>query len=236
MSATKAAFVVIDTESTGFSAKFDRVIELAIVPFGPNGLPMLEKPPVWRFDPEGRRSEKGAYEAHGIRDEDLVGEHLFRQVARLVWKCLEGRVVVGHCLDYDLKMLKAEFGRISELPDVQRAEAGVAEKQYTILPPISGQFCTLKAYKAYRDGDVVMRGSSAKAVKYSAKLADACAYFGVFNELAHSAWGDASATGRIAVKLAQLSGRLGELGLREEDLDVVYRGIDPLEGLDSLTS
>lgn len=236
MAGTKAAFVVIDTESTGFSAKFDRVIELAVVPFGPNGLPMMEQPPVWRFDPEGRCSEPGAYAAHGIRDDDLVGEKLFREVARLAWKCLEDRIVVGHCLDYDIKMLKAEFGRLRSLGEQERASLGLDDNKYTSLPALLGQFCTLKAYKSYRDGDVVIRGSSAKSVKYSAKLADACAYFGVFNEQAHSAWGDAIATGRIAVKLAQLQGRLGELGLREEDLDVVYRGFDGVEGLDRLTS
>lgn len=236
MEQTKAAFVVIDTESTGFSAQFDRVIELAVVPFGPNGLPMRANPPVWRFDPQGRRSEKGALAAHGIRDEDLVGEPPFWQRARLAWKCLADRIIVGHCLDYDLKMLKAEFRRIGEMTHEDRVSAGLEDKCYASMPPTTGQFCTLKAYKAYRDGDIVMRGSSAKSVKYGAKLADACAYFGVVNELEHSAWGDADATGRIAVRLAKLTGRLAELGLREEDLDAVYKGIDPVDGLDRLES
>lgn len=105
-SARVPAFAVLDVETTGLSARNDRVLELAIVRLDRAGAVIDE----WRslFDPEG---PVGATHIHGITQSDVSGAPSFRDLARGIAERLRGLPVVAHNASFDLAFLRAEFER-----------------------------------------------------------------------------------------------------------------------------
>lgn len=95
--------VFVDTETTGVSAE-DRVIELCCQDESGAGK-------VWRFDPEGKHSSEMAFSVHGITDRELIGEPVFEWCLTEILEWLDGRVIVGHNVGFDVRLLKQEFAR-----------------------------------------------------------------------------------------------------------------------------
>lgn len=99
-------FAVVDVETTGLSARHDRIIELAIVRTDPHGRTVDE----WtcRFHPGG---PVGATHIHGITDSDVAHAPPFAQVLPEVTRRLIGVAIAGHNVRFDLSFLRAEYAK-----------------------------------------------------------------------------------------------------------------------------
>ncbi|MEQ1909369.1 MAG: 3'-5' exonuclease [Vicinamibacterales bacterium] len=84
--------VVVDFETTGLSARHDRIIEIAMARLNPEGELVAEFATV--VDP-GHQS-LGAAHIHGITSADLVGAPAFEDVYDTLCDFLDGAVVVAH--------------------------------------------------------------------------------------------------------------------------------------------
>jgi DNA polymerase III subunit epsilon len=99
---------VIDLETTGTDVRTDRIVEIAVIKFWPDG----------RVDPRCRRIRPGlpippeATAVHGIRNEDVANEPSFEQVASGLLEFLDGCDLCGFNLKrFDLKLLVVELDR-----------------------------------------------------------------------------------------------------------------------------
>lgn len=107
-------FAVIDLETTGFSPRADRVVEMAVVHTNANGVVTDEW--VARFNPE---RPMGATFVHGIRDEDVQDQPLIGDVIPDIIERLQGRALVAHNAPFDMGFLRAEFTRCGwRVPEV----------------------------------------------------------------------------------------------------------------------
>lgn len=125
---TPADFVVVDVETTGFSAaRGDRVIEIGVVPVSFEGVIGKAWSTLLRVD-----RPVGATHVHGIRADDLVSAPTFTQVAHHIWHAIQGRVFVAHNASFDLAFIQAEL-----------SHAGVS------LPGPLPSFCTMKTARSF---------------------------------------------------------------------------------------
>jgi DNA polymerase-3 subunit epsilon len=101
-----AGFAVVDTETTGFGLT-DRVIEIGVVllddELGPEG--------EWDTLINPHRS-LGPTSVHHIRPTDVAGAPQFSAIAGEFIEQVRGRVVVGHNVEFDARMLNQEFTRL----------------------------------------------------------------------------------------------------------------------------
>ena len=111
---------VIDFETTGLHPwRGDAVIEIGAIQLdGPEvrpggALSQLVNP--------HRRSSPGARKVHGISDEELLEAPSFAQVSSGLLELLQGRVVVGQNVGFDLGFLRVELERMDQLPPLQPA-------------------------------------------------------------------------------------------------------------------
>jgi DNA polymerase III subunit epsilon len=121
----QAAFAVVDVETTGLSARNNRILELAIVRTDDSGRELDE----WssRFNPQG---PVGATHIHGIVDADVAHAPLFAQLLPDISARLRGVTVAGHNVRFDLAFLRAEYARagwaLPFLPSVCTLDASYA--------------------------------------------------------------------------------------------------------------
>lgn len=101
-----AEYCVIDVETTGFSPKSARILEIGIVLVDQSG--GIAGQWTQRLNPQG---PVGATHVHGIRPEDVVDAPLFADVVEDLIGYLRGRVLVAHNARFDCSFLKAEFTR-----------------------------------------------------------------------------------------------------------------------------
>lgn len=158
-----ALFAVVDLETTGFSPLVgDRIIEVAIIQVAPCGERTDEY--VTLVNP---KRGVGAAHVHGVAQQDVDAAPTFEEIAGDVLSRLEGLILVGHNVRYDLDFLGAEL-----------SAAGF------FLPAIPS-LCTLKlSYRLHPElGNY--------------KLTSCCAAAGLPREHAHEAFGDASSTAEL---------------------------------------
>jgi DNA polymerase-3 subunit epsilon len=107
---------VVDVETTGFSPRLDRVVEVAVVVVRLDGRVVREFDTLVR---PGR--DVGASHAHGLTATDLADAPPFGCVAPAIVEALDGCVAfAGHNIRFDQTFLEAEFGRLGHtLPDVE---------------------------------------------------------------------------------------------------------------------
>ena len=104
---TGTDWVAIDVETTGLSPERDRIVEIGLVRFDPQGREIGSWATI--LDP-GR--DPGPTEIHGIRPADIAGAPRFDQVAHeLVWR-LGGARLIAHNAGFDRGFLVAELGRV----------------------------------------------------------------------------------------------------------------------------
>lgn len=108
--------VTFDTETTGLDTKSARIVELVFHITQGDAAP-CEAAEVreygWRLDPE-MPIPPSATALHGITDADVMGKPTFARAAELIATVLKSAtVIVGYNLDFDLRILKAEFERAS---------------------------------------------------------------------------------------------------------------------------
>ena len=102
-----ALFAVVDLETTGFSPLVgDRIVEVAIIQVSPTGERTDEY--VTLVNP---KREVGAAHVHGIAQQDADAAPTFEEMAGDVLSRLEGLILVGHNVRYDLDFLGAELSR-----------------------------------------------------------------------------------------------------------------------------
>lgn len=158
-------FAVVDVETTGFSPRLhDRTLEVAVVRLAPNGA--LEDEYVTLLNP-GR--DMGATDVHGLTAADICEAPSFAEVVGDVAVRLDGAILVGHNVRFDLSFLVAECSR--------------AGHSLPAMPAL----CTLRLAYLLQPGLA------------SRRLADCCASAGIRLDGAHSALGDARATAQLLV-------------------------------------
>jgi DNA polymerase-3 subunit epsilon len=92
----------IDVETSGLDPAGDRVLEIAIVADRRLILESLVRPP------DGRVGEG----PHGLTAQMLAGAPTFSDLVPTILRALEGRLVVGHNVAFDLGFLHAETSRL----------------------------------------------------------------------------------------------------------------------------
>ncbi|MBC3760811.1 exonuclease domain-containing protein [Quadrisphaera oryzae] len=110
-----AGFAVLDLETTGFSPRTERVVEVAVVHVSPDGVAGAE----WSTLVHPGRAGVGATQVHGIRPADVRSAPRFADVVAALVEVLAGRVLVAHNTAFDVPFLRAEMERAGVLmPDV----------------------------------------------------------------------------------------------------------------------
>jgi DNA polymerase III subunit epsilon len=162
-------FAVVDVETTGFSPRLhDRMIEVAVVRMAANGT--IEDEYVTLLNPQ---RDIGATQVHGLTAADVCQAPTFAEIVEDVATRLDGAILVGHNLRFDLAFLIAEC-----------TQAGYP------LPAIP-TLCTLRL--AYLLAPELA----------SRKLASCCANARIRLDGAHSALADARATARLLLAYLQ---------------------------------
>ena len=108
-------YAVLDVETTGFSARRDRVLQVAVTLLDARG----REEGSWStlVDPE---CDPGPVHVHGITSERLVGAPRFADVAGYLAGLLVGRVFVAHNAAFDWGFVTAEMARAGQALPVER--------------------------------------------------------------------------------------------------------------------
>ena len=106
---------VIDVETTGFSAKDDRIVEVGVARTDFSALARGETSLYFetfeaRVNP-GVKIPASASRVHGIYDDDVKNAKPFEEIAQQLRDFIGSRPVVGHNVSFDEKFLNAEFKR-----------------------------------------------------------------------------------------------------------------------------
>lgn len=100
-------FVAFDLETTGFSAEFDRIIEIGAVKFR-NGKVLKKRS--WLINPSIPIPEN-SQNLHGITEEMVAESPPFSEVFPEFAGFVKGTVLLSHNAKFDLKFLLAELKR-----------------------------------------------------------------------------------------------------------------------------
>lgn len=105
-----------DLETTGLNIGKDRIVEICILKFLPNG---TKEELVQRFNPEIPVSEE-AFSVHGISNEMLKNEPLFKDKALEIFRFIDNADFAGfNVLKFDIPLLTEEFLRVDVDFDVR---------------------------------------------------------------------------------------------------------------------
>ena len=177
--------VVIDTETTGFNfSKTDRVVEVAAIKYDR----LFQE--VDRFETlVNPMRDLGAQHVHGIDAAWVMSAPMFDDVADDLLSFLNGSVLVGHNIDFDLNFLCAEFAR-----------SGRA------IPAFSGHSI-----------DTLRISRSIYGSGQSCKLTDLAVLFALDHKDAHAALADVQVTAQVLQVL--ISNDLSTSALMSEALE-----------------
>ncbi|MPY46407.1 DNA polymerase III, partial [Streptomyces phyllanthi] len=103
-------WALVDVETSGLSARRDRVLSIAVVTLGPDGEQTAEFSTL--LNPG---CDPGPVHVHGLTAERLRGAPAFGQVAGRIGAMLQDRVLVAHNAQFDYDFLAHEFAR-AQLP------------------------------------------------------------------------------------------------------------------------
>jgi DNA polymerase-3 subunit epsilon len=98
---------VLDFETTGMFAGYDRVVEVSVVRIEPGGEPKLVLDTL--VNP-GR--PMGATFVHGIRDRDVIDAPRFETIADHLLRAISGCVLAAYNVSFDLRFLEEELSRL----------------------------------------------------------------------------------------------------------------------------
>ncbi|WP_030210528.1 TerD family protein [Streptomyces bikiniensis] len=109
-------WALVDVETSGLVARRDRVLSVAVLTFGPDGVQNGEFSTL--LNPG---CDPGPVHVHGLTAERLSGAPTFEQVAGRIGALLQDRVMVAHNAQFDYDFLAHEFARARlHLPVSQR--------------------------------------------------------------------------------------------------------------------
>ena len=97
-----------DLETTGTNPGKDKIVEIAVLKIDTNN---QKKEMVWRVNPECPIPEE-ASSVHGITDEMVKDQPIFKQISKEIFNFIEGCDLGGYNIDkFDLPLLVEEFIR-----------------------------------------------------------------------------------------------------------------------------
>src|SRR3954451_6585243 len=111
---TETPIAVLDFETTGLSAGYDRVVEVSVVRIEPGSQPWLALDTL--VNPDRRVA---ATHVHGITDRDVTDAPSFEDIAGDLLRALSDSVIAAHNVYFDMSFLRFELGRLlpfGELP------------------------------------------------------------------------------------------------------------------------
>ena len=106
--ASMPRFVVIDVETSGFSARRDRILQIAAITVAADGTIIDE----WSSFVRPRFGRVGPTHVHGLTAASLKSAPVFRVVAPELERKLKGAVVVGHNIDFDWAFVRRSLRRV----------------------------------------------------------------------------------------------------------------------------
>ena len=177
---------VVDVETTGFSARYDRITEVAYAEFRltSEGEAIERRQGATLINP-GKAIPAEVTKITGITDEMVAGADTWvrSQVVEDLRQILKGAVLIGHNVGFDRRFLWAAWER-----------AGI------MAPEIAGEVDTKALAKAQWPGQ-------------SNKLTDICKRQGIEHEDAHRAVGDVIATDRLLRMIVKANLKSGQTSL-----------------------
>lgn len=105
---TNVIFTAFDTETTGFSTKSDRLVEIGAVKFRGNGEILAVTN--WLINPQ-RDIPSYATQVHGIYNLDVLGAPVFKDVFPQFAAFCADSVLLAHNAPFDIGFLRAELKR-----------------------------------------------------------------------------------------------------------------------------
>ncbi|MFE9738127.1 TerD family protein [Streptomyces sp. NPDC006477] len=99
-------WALVDVETSGLIARRDRILSIAVLTFGPDGIQTAEYSTL--LNPG---CDPGPVHIHGLTAERLSGAPTFEQVAGRIGALLQDRVMVAHNAQFDYDFLAHEFAR-----------------------------------------------------------------------------------------------------------------------------
>ncbi|MFF4345091.1 TerD family protein [Kitasatospora sp. NPDC001540] len=125
-------WALVDVETSGLVARRDRVLSIAVLTFGPDGVQTGEYATL--LNPG---CDPGPVHVHGLTAERLSGAPTFEQVAGRIGALLQDRVMVAHNAQFDYDFLAHEFARARlYLPVAQRLCTLALNRR--VEPPVAG--------------------------------------------------------------------------------------------------
>ncbi|TXR55516.1 exonuclease domain-containing protein [Quadrisphaera setariae] len=129
-----AGFAVLDLETTGFSPRTERIVEVAVVHVTPDGTSGAE----WSTLVHPGRPTVGATHVHGIRPVDVREAPRFAEVVPALVEVLAGRVLVAHNAGFDVPFLRAELERAGvDMPEAPQLCTLAESRRH--LPQLAGR-------------------------------------------------------------------------------------------------
>jgi DNA polymerase-3 subunit epsilon len=174
----RAAFVVVDFETTGLDPEIDRILEIGLAAFEDGQLVASKN---WLVNPTVPVPKESS-DVHGITDEMLAGAPRFAEVFAEVREMLVGRIPVAYNHGFDSRFLWAEQRR-----------AGLPTRGDDLPPACADDGVWIDPLVWAREIHKAEKGF---------KLVDVAGRLGVPLETAHRAAFDAEATGRVLLALA----------------------------------
>jgi DNA polymerase-3 subunit epsilon len=104
---------VLDFETTGLSAGYDRVVEVSVVRIEPGSQPRLVLDTL--VNPN---RPMAATHIHGITDRDVANAPSFEHIAGDLLRAISDSVVAAHNVYFDMGFLRYELGRLSEFGEI----------------------------------------------------------------------------------------------------------------------
>ena len=109
-------FVVLDTETTGLDPASERIVEIAILSYQDGAAVETYETLI---NP-GKTMPPMASAVNGITDDMLIGQPSFFEVAEEIRRRIDGVLIVGYNIDFDLRFLSASFARHGQQVDLSK--------------------------------------------------------------------------------------------------------------------
>lgn len=134
-------WALVDVETSGLTARRDRVLSVAVMTIGPDGEQTGEFSTL--LDPG---CDPGPVHVHGLTAERLRGAPAFEHVAERIAAMLRGRVLVAHNAQFDYDFLAHEFARARMWLPVSQRLCTLALNRQVDPPAEDMKLGTLAAY------------------------------------------------------------------------------------------
>jgi len=123
-------FVVLDVETTGLDPATDRIIEIAMVRTDEYANPLG----YWSSLVQPSQPITNS-EIHGITDEDVAKSPTFAEIVDEVVSRIDGQVIVGHNVSFDVSFLENEMTRANrQMP--QKPTVCTLQESHYFLPAL----------------------------------------------------------------------------------------------------